>query len=282
MKRIKIINIIAAFILIFGCFIQRCDAASKDFSSYNEYGGGYAATGQIQGVSFTTQIYDASNGLPTSDAMFIMGDKKGYVWIGGYSGVIRYDGSVFERLDTSNGLTSARAFFEDSKGRIWVGTNDNGVVLIDGEKRVQFTYKEGLPSSSIRIFEEDNEGNIIIGTTSGVCYIDPDYNVHIIDDSRINDERVLKLDRDVTGRIYGHTSNGKIFAIDNCKVTKVYDSAELGLTKITTIMADPTRAGKVYLGASGNYLYYGDFGSRATKMVKIYVAPMNEMHLISY
>ena len=89
-----------------------------------DFGGGYAASGQIPNVSYTSEIYDATNGLPTSDANFILGSREGYIYIGGYSGIIKYDGTTFERLDTSGGLNSGRGLFEDSKGRIWVGTND--------------------------------------------------------------------------------------------------------------------------------------------------------------
>ncbi|MCR4922921.1 MAG: hypothetical protein K5931_02800, partial [Lachnospiraceae bacterium] len=49
-------------------------------------GGGYAASGQIKDVSFTAKIYDATNGLPTSDANCVLGAKNGYMWIGGYAG----------------------------------------------------------------------------------------------------------------------------------------------------------------------------------------------------
>ncbi|MBQ2466160.1 MAG: hypothetical protein II506_00145, partial [Lachnospiraceae bacterium] len=104
-------------------------------TEYDTFGGGYAASNQLEGVGFTTEVYDASNGLPTSDAMFLLGANDGSIWIGGYSGVIRYDGNTFERLDTSGGMTSARGFFQDSKGRIWVGTNDNGIVVVDGEQQ---------------------------------------------------------------------------------------------------------------------------------------------------
>jgi hypothetical protein len=88
---------------------------TTDKSEYSSYGGGYAASGQIPGIGFTTEIYDATNGLPTSDAMFLMSSSDGYIWIGGYAGVIRYDGTNFERLDTSDGLTSARAFLRTAK-----------------------------------------------------------------------------------------------------------------------------------------------------------------------
>ena len=114
----------------------------------NRIGGGYSASGQLDGAGYTAKLYDATNGLPTSDANCILGTSDGYVWIGGYSGIIRYDGLNFERLDSSDGLTSGRAIFEDSKGRVWVGTNDNGVVLIDNNIHTHYTYKDGLPSSS--------------------------------------------------------------------------------------------------------------------------------------
>ncbi|MBQ1548421.1 MAG: hybrid sensor histidine kinase/response regulator, partial [Lachnospiraceae bacterium] len=147
-------------------------------TNFSRYGGGYAATGQISGVSYTAEVYDASNGLPTSDSMFILAANDGSVFIGGYSGVMRYDGSSFERLDTSDGLTSARGFYQDSKGRIWVATNDNGAVVLDGKKRVHLTYKDGLPSSSLRIFAEDKNENVFIGTATGLCYADKDLKIH--------------------------------------------------------------------------------------------------------
>lgn len=246
-------------------------------------GGGYAATGQISGMGYTTEVYDASNGLPTSDAMFVMGAREGHIFIGGYSGVIEYDGSTFKRLDTAGGLTSARGFFEDSKGRIWVGTNDNGVVILNRTGDVtHFTYKDGLPSSSIRIFEEDPKGNIFIGTTSGVCYVDSDMQVHDISEERLREERVLKLSADSNGIIYGQTGNGYIFKIENCKVKEVYTSADLGMKKISTILADPLNPGKVYIGTEDKMVFYGDFGLDSSHMTKIFVEPLTDVHWMNY
>jgi len=246
------------------------------------YGGGYAVTEQIPDVSYSTEIYDASNGLPTSDAMFLMSASDGYMWIGGYSGVIRYDGTTFERLDKPSYLTSARGFFEDSKGRIWVGTNDNGVAVLDKDKDIHYSYKDGLPSSSIRIFSEDLEGNVFIGTTAGICYVDANDILHVLEDDRIAEERVLKLESDSLGRIYGQTSNGIVFAIDNCRIMELYDSFSLGIGKVTTILADPDNPGNVYLGTDENAVYYGEFGATASEMEKISVDPIDNVHWLNY
>ncbi|MBE5859743.1 MAG: response regulator [Butyrivibrio sp.] len=261
---------------------QTADEIEENKNEYTAFGGGYAATGQIKNVGYTAEIYDASNGLPTSDAMFLLGASDGYVWIGGYSGVFKYDGSIFEKCDTSSGLTSARAFFEDSAGRIWVGTNDDGIVVVDGEETIHITEAEGLPSSSIRIFEEDNDGNVFVGTTSGVCYIDKNMVVHAVDNERINKSRVLKLDKDAAGRIFGQTSGGAIFAIDNCQITEIYESRNLRMDTITTIMADPEIPGKIYLGTEDSSVYYGKFGDDALHMMNINVEPLTSIHWISY
>ena len=253
---------------------------SDAFSS--KHGGGYSITGQLQGVGYTTKIYDASNGLPTSDAMYLMGDKEGHMWIGGYSGVIRYDGKSFDRLDTSNGLTSARCFYQDSLGRIWVGTNDNGVVVLDGEDSKHITYKEGLPTSSIRVFAEDDEGNIYIGTTAGLCYADSSLNIHKVSHDLIDKDRILKLDSDKTGKIYGSTAKGVVFTVDNNNISSIYDSAQLGFDKIDTIMVDPNNIGNVYIGTEGGDIFYGAFGSNASEMKRIPGNGIGPLQWISY
>ena len=117
-----------------------------------ENGGGYAVTGQLGDVGYMAQIYDATNGIPTSEANCILGTSDGYIWIGGYAGIMRYDGANFERLPASIGLTNGRDLFEDSHGRLWVGTNDNGVVVLDQYRQIHYNKEDGLSSSSIRNF----------------------------------------------------------------------------------------------------------------------------------
>lgn len=251
-------------------------------TEYDSYGGGYAATGQLEGVGYTTEVYDASNGLPTSDAMFLLGASDGSIWIGGYSGVIRYDGNTFERLDTSGGMTSARGFYEDSKGRIWVGTNDNGVVVVDGNQQTQITYKDGLPSSSIRIFAEDEDGDVYVGTTTGVCYIDGNMQVHPIYDKRIEGERILKLDAGADGVIYGQASGGYVFTLRNHDISRMFTSEELGVDTISTIAVNPKHEDMVYLGTEKGELYYGAFGDDVSKLKKIDVEPLDNVHWMSY
>ena len=96
---------------------------NNDEEVVQKYGGGYAASEQLDSFGYSAKIFDSTNGLPTSDANYIICADTGYIWLGGYSGILRYDGSVFERLSSTGGLTSGRCLYQDSKDRLWVGTD---------------------------------------------------------------------------------------------------------------------------------------------------------------
>ncbi len=256
-------------------------SAKEVYAAGSITGGGYAVTGQIEGAGYSSVIYDASSGLPTSDANCIFCDHDGYVWIGGYSGVIRYDGSVFERMDGAEGLTSGACFFEDSRNRIWIGTNDNGIVVLDGEESRHITYRDGLPSSSIRSFAEDQNHNICVGTTAGVCFVDEDMKVIKISDERIDNDRIQKLDTDSSGRIYGLTKSGKVFVLESGKVTQFYRSRDLKLEVITGILVDPENDEMLYLCTASPSIYYGKPGETLDELKRINVSPADSVNGIS-
>ena len=245
-------------------------------------GGGYAVTGQINGVGYTTELYNASNGLPTSDANCVLADSMGYIWIGGYSGIIRCDGTNFERLDSSNGLTSGKALFEDSKGRMWVGTNDNGIVMLDGITSTHYTYKDGLPASTIRAFAEGEDGTIYVGTTSGICFIDEKNHLHRINNASLDNEYIIRMMTGAGGIVYGNTRNGHIFSITSRTEVQFYKADKIGIGDITAIYANPSERGKVFMGNHEGKIYYGNFGVSKEYLREYDVSPAMNVNWISY
>ncbi len=238
-------------------------------STGKEHGGAYAASGQIEGVGYSATLYDASNGLPTSDANCVLAADDGYIWIGGYSGVIRYDGTTFERLDSSNGLTNAKSFLEDDIGRIWVGTNDNGVVVIDGTEQKHYTYKDGLPSSTVRTMTMANDGTVFFGTTGGVAYVDTANVMHNLSDERIDNQYIIHMETDLHGIIYGVTRNSDIFCIKNNEISEINSTIGIFDGEITTLYCDPFNQGYLYLGSSEGEIYYGKYSGSFSHFNKI-------------
>ncbi len=119
--------------------------------------------------------------------------RSGRLWFATYEAVFGFDGESFTTiddeslgLDDSTGSLHVRCVFEDSKGRLWIGNNGIGVILVDGGTVTRFTQEHGLGKSGPhggrtipqpgdvtdgsptlhRVFSigEDRDGNIWFGT----------------------------------------------------------------------------------------------------------------------
>lgn len=67
--------------------------------------------------------------------------------------------------------------FQDSKFRIWAGTEDAGLLLFDAQEncfKQLFNENNGLPSNIIYAIQNDTEGNLWITTGRGLCKITHD------------------------------------------------------------------------------------------------------------
>ncbi|WP_158285107.1 hybrid sensor histidine kinase/response regulator transcription factor [Arenibacter aquaticus] len=81
------------------------------------------------------QNLSISEGLAHNGTTDILEDSRGFIWIGTYEGLNRYDGYTFETYKNTldkNILASnrVRSIQEDSKGNIWIGT-DEGISVYD-------------------------------------------------------------------------------------------------------------------------------------------------------
>ena len=268
-------NRILQFFILFLFFVPQA------FASQEKQGGGAAITNQLEGMGYAYKLYDATNGLPTSDANTILSTQDGFIWIGGYSGLIRYDGARFERQDSSTGITSVNALYEDSHKRLWIGTNDNGVIYTSKNEFRHYTYEDGLRSSTVRTITEDYDHTIYIGTTQGVAYIDQNMKLHTLNDIQIDNAYVAQLASDGLGSIYGITRNGTVFCIKNRKVTSYYNGWDLGIGDITAVYPDSKKVGAVYLGTSTDIIAHGSFERRFEDITTINVAPAANIGLIT-
>ncbi|MBR0118657.1 MAG: hypothetical protein IJM01_00845, partial [Eubacterium sp.] len=232
-------------------------------------GGGAAVTHQGKDQGYSVELYDGANGLPTSDANVVLSSSDGFIWIGGYSGLIRYDGTTFERITEPEAITNVNALFEDSNGRIWVGTNDNGIVAFNKDKSWHYTYEDGLSSSSIRTIVEDENKNIIVGTSKGLYYIDPEMNFHKVDNPILNTDYVMELVTSENDSIYGITWSGVIFRIKDLNVNTSVKSEDIGLGTVSAIYPVPGETGKVYLGTVGGDLAMGSFDDNFSSIKKM-------------
>ncbi|NZA28524.1 hypothetical protein H0E84_19300 [Luteimonas sp. SJ-92] len=132
------------------------------------------------------RYYTADDGLPQSGVNAIVQSADGYLWIGTFGGLVRFDGSRFETFRADTGLRGAEApegdragpgsdrilaLHEDDAGRLWIGTQDAGLsVFEDG------TFRQ-LPACGdtcqIGAIVQDRRGTIWLASNEGIFSVDP-------------------------------------------------------------------------------------------------------------
>ena len=238
-------------------------------------------TGRSEG--FSAVIYNNTNGLPTSEANAIAETDDGFIWIGSYAGLIRYDGDNFERMDSTTGISNVRCLYVDSRQRLWSGTNDSGVFAMKWDELLKWDKKDGLKSASIRAICEDGDGYIYIGTASGFASVDKDMNMTVLEDERVSESTIVDLRRGADGLVYGLTAKGDIFTLKGGEITSYLKSDEYPADGVTCILPDPEHPGYIYFGAEGAQVYYGDLlnGNLSSATVRS-IDPLSEVQSLEY
>ena len=107
------------------------------------------ACGQLSNIKFdrlTTEKTLMVKGLSQNSVYCLIQDVQGFIWIGTWDGLNKFDGYEFVVYNTEKGLSNPtiNALYEDDERNIWIGT-DNGLNLLDrksGNIR-QFHHESG-------------------------------------------------------------------------------------------------------------------------------------------
>lgn len=110
------------------------------------------------------------------DIYALYNDALGNFWAGTPHGLARLNkqNKTFEYFDVDKPV---RSIFEDSKGRLWVGTEGMGIVLFNKQQLKtikRFTDSDGLCNNSVLNILEDSNGYLWLSTFHGLARFDID------------------------------------------------------------------------------------------------------------
>lgn len=154
--------------------------------------------------------YTPEQGLSQHAVTSMAEDERGLLWIGTQEGLNRYDGRGFTVLRSTPGeqpgLASSSIDALAAEGaRLWVGTNDQGLEVIDLRTRQsqRFDSASGLQDLTVAQVLPDGAGGAWLGTASGVERLQPSAS------------RVLRLG--ATSPVVGllPTGTGQALALDS-------------------------------------------------------------------
>lgn len=121
--------------------------------------------------SYVITNYTADNGLPQNTVDLVDQSSDGYIWIGTYAGLARYDGVKFVHYNRS--ITPAfkinhvTVMHQDQSGATWYGTNGGGMVRYSKHTFTAVKEFETGGKEYIRSIRSFDPNEIIVGTERG-------------------------------------------------------------------------------------------------------------------
>jgi hypothetical protein len=122
---------------------------------------------------FVHRAWRTHDGLPVNNVSSLLQSRDGYLWVGTFDGLVRFDGDRFVTFTTSDteGLPSNRiaAMEEAADGTLWLRTSQDLLVRHDGREFTTITSAHGLGAEECTLMYRDRDDVLWLGTKLGVA-----------------------------------------------------------------------------------------------------------------
>lgn len=204
-------------------------------------------------------------------------DIRGFLWVGGPGGLLRYDGYQMREFrlseDPLGGAAIVRSILAARDGHIWVAGDGLDLVRLDPSSGAFRRFRpdparaDALSPGSVRALAEDRQGRIWIATLGGgLDRYDPAtqrFRRFRHADGALPDDRVQSLHLDRRGTLWVGTWNGLARCepqADRCQA--VFAEADSGLAGQTVSMLGEADDRQIWVGTLGGGLFAIDIAEQ--------------------
>jgi len=214
----------------------------------------------------TIKIYNKEDGLISQNISHIYNDSDGNIWCSASSvrkGIMKFDGenwtNYFNKKDMKT-IILVTAFFEDSKGIIWIGSRSAEYIMANGIWKMDGSKYKRLSKVGTNYIDEDTKGNIWFGGKN-IGYFNGN-DVVEFSKKQIGAKKITALHCDLDGLVWIGTKNGVLY-YDGSGWIKVGDSANSPQSQVNSIITD--NENNLWFGAeNGVFKYNGDIWQHYT------------------
>ena len=101
-------------------------------------------------------------GLPQDSVSSVVQTREGYLWLGTYNGLVRFDGARFKIFDTRNTPefedSRITSLFKDTDGTLWIGHETGALTQLRAGKFSAVNLGNSWPGGSIFAMGTDVDG----------------------------------------------------------------------------------------------------------------------------
>jgi ligand-binding sensor domain-containing protein/signal transduction histidine kinase len=158
------------------------------------------------------KIWGKLDGLPDNSVSSVLQARDGYLWVGTYGGLARFDGMRFVLIKPAegapDGLSRVTALCEDSSERLWIGTQREGLFWYARGAAHRYEDSAGLLDRSINSIAEDSSGVLWVGTPTGLNRLEGNHLQRITSADGLPNDFVLSVHVARSGTVWITTRGG--------------------------------------------------------------------------
>ena len=219
---------------------------------------------------YVQTIYSSTNGLPCGEANDIAITGDGIIWIGTYAGLYRYNGRDFRWMDGFDSVRNVNCLYVDEEGRLWIGTNDNGLSIVINEQVANvIDQSQGLPANSVKSIIRSSDGYYYIGTTGSMQILTLNCGLKKL--STLSEVTYADhLAADDRGNVAAVSNDGTLFLLQQGRII-----SSRQLPERSTVFKSCTfdRDGCLLAATSGNEIFRFDISRGWFDMLKVTECP---------
>ena len=206
-------------------------------------------------TQYNLDVWTTADELPQNSVNAIVQTRDGYLWLGTYGGLVRFDGVRFTLFDVASGALESngvQALLQDRSGALWIGTNGGGLTRYQKGKFLTFRVADGLAHDIVRTLYEDRAGRIWIGTNNGLgLYEGGRFSKYTAKDGLANGVvRAIVEDRE--GGLWIGTNGGGLDLLAHGRFSHLTTKEGLPNDFVFALLED--REGALWIGTNGGGL----------------------------
>lgn len=182
--------------------------------------------------------YSIEDGLAQSQVRAMYQDQKGYLWIGTYGGISRFDGLHFTNYSTDDGLlyNQINAIAEDIRGNLWLASL-GGIMRFDGTQFTNFPFQDSLSDHFVLDLAPSPDGGMWLAIDRGgfAYFKDGEYQ-HYHEEDGLPHEHVRTLLCEESGQLWFGTRTGLAKLVDG--TIEVIEDSTIAAASISDITRD--------------------------------------------
>jgi signal transduction histidine kinase/ligand-binding sensor domain-containing protein len=131
-----------------------------------------AAEPELSVTADAVRILKPADGLPSGLVTTVLQTHDRFLWVGTSEGLVRFDGIKFTEVElpvaAGRKPVAITALCEDSRGGLWIGTQQDGLFELLGGQWRHFTRQQGLLEESVTCLTADKAGLVWAGSRAGL------------------------------------------------------------------------------------------------------------------